>query len=76
LEKLPIAAFTEAPIEKSAPGERAGTAPNVNDAALRGFEHWPKQAAHPHASKKFQGVAVHPGFVWQIDEIAGASCAR
>jgi hypothetical protein len=27
LEKLPIAAFTEAPIEKSAPGERAASPP-------------------------------------------------
>ena len=37
LEKLPIAALTEAPIEKSAPGERAAPPPMLTTKPLADF---------------------------------------
>src|SRR5205823_5781963 len=77
-EKFPIAALTDAPIEKSAPGERAAAA-NIDHITLGGLEHWPKQSTHPHTAEKLQGIAVHPSLIRQLGEIArsgGASRAN
>ena len=52
-------------------GRARRAAADVDDKAVRRLQHRPERAAHPHAAEQFQRVAVHPGLVRQVDEIAG-----
>src|SRR5262245_5922124 len=69
-EKFPIAALTDAPTEKSAPGERA--APLTT---LGRLEHWPKQKTHTHTAEKLQRITIYPSLIRQFGEVARSRVA-
>ena len=57
-------------------GRARRAAADIDDKTLRRLEQRPEQPAHAHAAEQFQRIAVEPGIVRQVDEIAGTGRAR